>query len=45
MDERKILRRGRYYEAMASKDGQTEKITVDAQTGRLRGNDDEDDDD
>ena len=40
-----ILRRGRYYEAMASKDGQTEKVTVDAQTGRLRGNDDDDDDD
>jgi len=38
-----ILRRGRYYEAMASKDGQTEKVTVNSQTGRLRGNDDDDD--
>jgi cell division septal protein FtsQ len=31
-----ILRRDRYFEAMASKDGQTETIVVDSQTGRLR---------
>src|SRR5215467_3088972 len=40
-----IVREGRYYEAMALKDGQTEKIRVDSQTGRLRTNDDDDDDD
>ena len=45
MDERTDPSTRTYYEAMASKDGQTEKVTVDAQTGRLRGNDDEDDDD
>ena len=40
-----IVRQGRYYEAMASKNGQTEKVAVDSQTGRLRGSDDDDDDD
>ena len=39
-----IIRQGRYYEAMASKNGQTEKIAVDSRTGRLRGSDDDDDD-
>jgi hypothetical protein len=41
-----IVRDGRYFEAIASKDGQNSKISVDSQTGRLRaGSDDEDDDD
>jgi hypothetical protein len=40
-----IVRQGRFYEAIASRDGQTEKVRVDSQTGRLRGNDDDDDDD
>ena len=41
----KIVRDGRYFEAMGSKDGQTSKVAVDAQTGRLKGADDDDDDD
>src|SRR6516164_11855959 len=32
-----IVRDGRYFEAMGSKDGQTSKAAVDAQTGRLKG--------
>jgi hypothetical protein len=40
-----MLRQGRYIEAMGSKDGQTGRVTVDAQTGRLRADDDDDDDD
>jgi hypothetical protein len=40
-----VVRQGRYYEAMALKDGQTEKITIDSRTGRLRANRDDDDDD
>ena len=40
-----IVRQGRYFEAMALKDGQTGKITVDARSGRLRANSDDDDDD
>jgi hypothetical protein len=39
-----ILRQGRYFEAMGSKDGQTGRIIVDSQTGRLGGDDDADDD-
>jgi hypothetical protein len=39
-----IVRDGRYFEAMGSKDGQTTKVAVDAQTGRLRAADDDDDD-
>src|SRR6266571_8098729 len=31
-----IVRDGRYFEAMGSKSGQTTKVAVDAQTGRLR---------
>jgi hypothetical protein len=38
-----IVRDGGYFEAMASKDGQTTELAVDTQTGRLRGNDDDDD--
>ncbi|MBX9842069.1 MAG: PepSY domain-containing protein [Xanthobacteraceae bacterium] len=38
-----IVRDGRYFEAIASKDGQNNKIVVDSQTGRLRGTDDDDD--
>ena len=40
-----IVREGRYIEATALKDGQSSKIAVDSQTGRLRGADDDDDDD
>lgn len=39
-----IVRQGRYFEAMGSKDGQAGKITVDSQNGRLRAEDDDDDD-
>ncbi len=39
-----IVRDGRYFEAIASKDGKNSKIVVDAQTGRLRAADDDDDD-
>jgi hypothetical protein len=38
-----IVRDGRYLEAVGSKNGQTTKVAVDAQTGRLR-LDDEDED-
>src|SRR5258706_16359863 len=38
-----IARDGRYFEAIASKDGKNSKIVVDAQTGRLRAADDDDD--
>lgn len=38
-----IVRQGRYFEAMGSKDGQTGRITVDSQTGRLQADDDDDD--
>ena len=37
-----IVQDGGYFEAMASKNGQTTKLVVDAQTGRLRGDDDDD---
>ena len=39
-----IVRQGRYFEAMGAKDAQTGKIVVDSQTGRLRTDDDDDDD-
>ena len=40
-----IAHDGRYLEAIGSKDGQTSKMEVDSQTGRLRAGDDDDDDD
>ena len=40
-----IVRDGRYFEAIASKDGQSTKMMVDSQTGRLRAAADDDDDD
>jgi hypothetical protein len=40
-----IARDGRYLEATGSKDGQTSKMEVDSQTGRLRAADEDDDDD
>ena len=40
-----IGRHGRYLEATGLKDGQTSKMEVDSQTGRLRASDDDDDDD
>ena len=39
-----IVRRGRTFLAMGSKAGQTGMIVVDAQNGRLRADDDDDDD-
>lgn len=39
-----IVRRGRYFMAMASKDGRTEAMAVNSLTGRLRADDDDDDD-
>jgi hypothetical protein len=38
-----IVRQGRFFEAMGSKDGTTGKILVDARTGRLADDDDDDD--
>jgi hypothetical protein len=38
-----VVRQGRYFEAIGSKEGQSGKITVDSQTGRLRSDDDDDD--
>ena|SRR5579883_2179100 len=38
-----VVRQGRYFEAMGSKDGQTGRIVVDSQTGRLQADDDDDD--
>ena len=40
-----VIREGRYFEAIASKQGQSRKFVVDSQTGRLRANDEDDDDD
>ncbi len=40
-----ISHEGRYFEAVASKDGQNARFAVDSQTGRLRADDDDDDDD
>ena len=31
-----VVREGQYFEAMGTKDGQTQKLVVDLQTGRLR---------
>jgi len=39
-----IGRDGRFLEATGSKDGQTSKMDVESQTGRLRGSDNDDDD-
>ena len=39
-----IVVRGRYYVATALRDGQTGAFSVDSLTGRLRGEDDDDDD-
>jgi len=39
-----IIRQGRFFEALGSKDGKTGKVVVDAQTGRLADNDGDDDD-
>jgi hypothetical protein len=38
-----IARQGNFFEAVGSKDGKTGKITVDARTGRLADEDDDDD--
>ena len=38
-----IVRDGRYFEAIGSKNGVTTKVAVDEQTGRLRAEDDDDD--
>lgn len=40
-----VVRDGKYFEAMGMKAGQTSKVAVDSQTGRVRANRDEDDDD
>jgi hypothetical protein len=40
-----VVRRGRLVMAMGSKDGRTDLFAVDALTGRLRNNGDDDDDD
>ena len=37
-----IAREGRYFQVMGSKDQRTSRLTVDSQTGRLRGDDDDD---
>ncbi len=39
-----IARDGRYLEAIGSKEGQTSTMEVDSQTGRLRADNDDDDD-
>lgn len=39
-----VVRRGRLVLAMGSKDGRTDAVAVDASTGRLRIDDDDDDD-
>jgi hypothetical protein len=38
-----IVRQGNYFEAVGSKDGKTGKLVVDARTGRLADDDDDDD--
>ena len=38
-----IVRQGNYLEALGSKDGKTGKLVVDARTGRLADDDDDDD--
>jgi hypothetical protein len=40
-----IVRQGRYFEAIGTKDGKPTKVRVDQQTGRLASNDDDGDDD
>jgi hypothetical protein len=40
-----VVRQGRFVMAMGSKDGQTGAFAVDALTGRLRSDGDDDDDD
>ena len=40
-----VSRNGRYIEATGSANGQAGKMAVDSQTGRLRADDDNDDDD
>ncbi len=40
-----IVRDGRDFEAIASKNGQNSRIVADSQTGRLRADADDDDDD
>ena len=39
-----IVRQGRFFEAMGAKEGKTAKVKVDALTGRLAVDDDDDDD-
>jgi hypothetical protein len=39
----RIVRQGRQFEALGSKDGKTRKFVVDAATGRLVDDDDDDD--
>lgn len=39
-----IARDGRYYQVIGSRNGVAAKMTIDAQTGRLRDDDDDDDD-
>jgi hypothetical protein len=38
-----IVRQGHFFEAVGSKDGKTGKVMVDARTGRLAADDDDDD--
>lgn len=38
-----IVRQGNFFEALGSKDNQTGKVVVDARTGRLAADDDDDD--
>ncbi len=40
----RIRREGRYFEATGTKDGQANRLAVDSQTGRLRVEEDDDDD-
>jgi len=40
-----ISRNGRYIEVTGSMNGETSKMAVDSQTGRLRADNDDDDDD
>jgi hypothetical protein len=39
-----VMRQGRYFEAIGTKDGQAQKLVVDSWTGRLTREDGEDDD-
>jgi hypothetical protein len=38
-----VVRQGHFFEALGSKDGKTGKVLVDARTGRLADDDDDDD--